>query len=292
VVDTYVINMDDHPERYRNFLTHFSHLCGVNPGRLHRHSGVVATNAMYYTPWAKELIPGLKKNSSVRAGSLGLSLAHLTAWVKIKQSQGCTENVDGDAYALIFEDDERPKQHFVEAVSQIVRIASSRPEGERPDFINLNVLRPHGDMVALLEEMPIRVKLLRVKKAKRKWRTGPLDKVSGLHYNVWMSAYLVRCGAAQDLIQYGGRYPDGAHIYDGVTPTFDRQMADTLSDGDNPLKAWVVAPTDVVSYHREGFDSRKQRDAEAAKSTGTAVRGGAAAAQEEAEELWEGFEWH
>merc|ERR1719215_1812555 len=136
----------------------------------------------------------------------------------------------------------------------------------------------------------MRVRLLKVKKAKRKWRTGPIEKVSGLHFNVWMSAYLVRCGAAQDLVYYGGRYPDGAHIYDGVTPTFDRQMADVLSDGDTPLKAWVVAPTDVISYHREGFDSRKQRDAEAAKPPGTP--GGSAAEQEEAEELFEGFEWH
>lgn len=294
VTDTYVINMDDMPDRYNSFMQHIAALqCGFDIERVHRHSGIVATNALIEDDWVRDLIPGVKGEASVRLGSLGLALAHLTLWDKILKSERCAMQGAEDTYALIFEDDERPRPFFADALNQVVRLIQQTPKEARPDMVNLNVKRPKGRTVKTMT-YPQRIMVMEVSQKVRTWRTGPL--CGELHCNVWMSAYMVRCGGIPDLINHGGRYPDGAHIYNGVTPTFDRQMSDVQSDGRTPVRGWSIAPENIISYHREGFDARKKRDAEAAQKAlaegkKRPILNSNEYVHEEGEEF-EGFEWH
>jgi len=298
VTDTYVINMDENPGRYREFMQHMSQLCGINLERIHRHSGVVASEAMIEEPWVNDLIPGVKGEANARLGSLGLALAHLTVWDKIRRSERCQLEGAEDSYALVFEDDERPRSFFADAINQVLRVVNHYPVGSRPDIINLNVKRHSGRTVASLK-YPQRMHVLEINQKKRNWRTGPLCTEGGyqLHCNVWMSAYMVRCGGVGQLIHWGGRYPDGEHIYNGVTPTFDRQMSDVESDGSNPVRGWVISPTDIISIHKEGFDSRKKRDAESmqhavAQGGKKPILNSKVYVPEELDEFFDGFEWH
>jgi len=260
VVDTYVINLDSRPELYMSFLDHFQSLCGSKVGDLQRHPGVVVSANMHRVPWVQDLIPGILENCTLRPGNLGLALAHLTLWAKIAQSPGCTEPDSEGDYVLVFEDDERPNQGFVAAVAQIVKLVQSMPADDRPDFILLNALRPHGKFVKHVHGTPLSLQLWRVEKMQRSSSEGPLHPKFHMRYNIWMSVYLVRCGGARALAHHSGRYPAGKpghSAYDGVRPVFDRHFSDMISDADVPIQTFVMYPTNMLSKHVEDSSSAR-----------------------------------
>mmetsp|Transcript_163022 Transcript_163022/g.522764 ORF Transcript_163022/g.522764 Transcript_163022/m.522764 type:complete len:340 (-) Transcript_163022:187-1206(-) len=258
VLGIYVINMDHQPQRYADFVDHLATLCGVDMGIVHRHSGIIVTTSSLSWPWVRDFIPGVSQVSLQRLGTFGLSLAHLSLWAKIHNSDMCKGSDVAKEYVLIFEDDERPKPGFTEAIVKLRHALDALPLEERPDFINLNVKRPKGDVVTTFE-LPFAVSVLRVAKTKSKLKTGPLDAL-GNQYNVWMSAYMVRCGGIGALVYHGGRYPGGKNSYNGISPIFDKQMSDMLANSRIHLKYFVLSPKNAISQHVEGVDSRKALD--------------------------------
>eukprot|EP00445_Apocalathium_hangoei_P080737 CAMPEP_0204177038 /NCGR_PEP_ID=MMETSP0361-20130328/48117_1 /ASSEMBLY_ACC=CAM_ASM_000343 /TAXON_ID=268821 /ORGANISM="Scrippsiella Hangoei, Strain SHTV-5" /LENGTH=315 /DNA_ID=CAMNT_0051135943 /DNA_START=414 /DNA_END=1360 /DNA_ORIENTATION=- len=251
--------MDHQPQRYADFVDHLATLCGVDMGIVHRHSGIIVTTSSLSWPWVRDFIPGVSQVSLQRLGTFGLSLAHLSLWAKIHNSDMCKGSDVAKEYVLIFEDDERPKPGFTEAIVKLRHALDALPLEERPDFINLNVKRPKGDVVTTFE-LPFAVSVLRVAKTKSKLKTGPLDAL-GNQYNVWMSAYMVRCGGIGALVYHGGRYPGGKNSYNGISPIFDKQMSDMLANSRIHLKYFVLSPKNAISQHVEGVDSRKALDA-------------------------------
>jgi len=261
VAGIYVIGMNSSSERYQRFRENFVQMCGVERERVQHHAGVVATEKLLTKPWVRVLVPALTAESARRLGSMGLALAHLSAWDRARRSTKCTSANATNKYILIFEDDEQPKPGiFTDVVMRLVEYIQALEADElRPDFINLNTHRSLGAEVVAFQDLPETVSVLRVEREHRKTATGPVNS-QNLQYNVWMSAYMVRCGSLDALIHHGGQYPGGTTPYDGVSPTFDRHMSDVLSDPTTSLLAYVLAPEDAISVHKEAVDDRKARD--------------------------------
>jgi len=220
VAGTFVINVDAATEKYADFLAHMTSL-DVDVAPIRHHSGIVATDELLRSDWAKELLPGMRSDSSHHHGDIGSALAHLSAWRRVAEAQECQGALARSRYALIFEDDERIKASFPEALAEIVkRAAAARPP---PDLINLNVLRPRGRIAARLNVSSGDLfDLLEVDQQLH-------PEGAALRPNAWMSAYLVSCSGALTLLEGVRQLRYGGAPYNGAVPVFDWSVSDLIA---------------------------------------------------------------
>lgn len=261
VVGTYIISMNQ--TRYMLCLDHLRNL-GMNTRQIFLHPGVFVDDAVMRSSWVRDLIPQLDEQSS-RHGNVGLALAHLTMWRRLGLPGVCgrsgatrltsllsreatdMERACEDHFALVLEDDERPKQEFAKAVRSVIALlqASRSTNLAMPDLVNLNVLRPNGTLIFNIPET--NASLLQYYKI-----ADIGSRYIGGRPNIWLSAYLVRCGAIRTLLE------DMGNDYNGNYPTFDQRVIDKVSGFNSTIQMAAISPTNVISEHIEGFDSRKR----------------------------------
>jgi len=155
-------------------------------------------------------------------------------------------------YALVFEDDEKVQPWFKDSLRAVIQATFDSPV--KPDFVNLNCLRPNGDVLPTRFGLPSGVNLQSLNKdrdhSNECWNIEDYTCP-----NVWMGAYLVRCGGA-------GRLLEAMHDldYDGLpytgALTFDRAVSDMQLRQSNDLTTWVISPPNSVTVHSEVASDR------------------------------------
>jgi len=241
IAGIFVINLDERSPIYEGFLAHTTNTLGVPPMAIVRSAGVYADDNTLSEPWVREIIPGLSQKVSAR-GALGVSLAHFLTWRRIAATPGCQGSAN--AYALVFEDDERVRDSFSWAVQGIEALAMrAQPE---PDIVLLNALRPKGVPVGNVGPVSI--------------LAAGTHKEVGKRPNVWTSAYLLRCGSAARLEEaFKGMSYNGLP-WNGMVPQFDIVLQDMLARPENNLREWVVAPSQAISLHNETVSVKRAID--------------------------------
>jgi len=244
----YVINLDSKKEAYTAFQARMGSIlpfAGVSS--VQRHPGVLATVDGFPPQWARSLLPDMY-NGAGRRGTLGCTLAHMSLWKKVGDSAECRGPGGADRFALIFEDDERPNTNFRHGVEATLRILGSHPDGWRPDYVNLNALRPLGGTT--WEVIPHAAWLATIPKEWNRY----LGQVGGKSQNVWASLYLVRCGSIGKLLH------EFASGYDGLHPLNDWRISDLLFSRNSSLVGGVIIPMNAFSLHEHEMSSRLELD--------------------------------
>lgn len=157
-----------------------------------------------------------------------------------------------DRYALIFEDDEKVHSEFKDSLKAIIQATIDSPI--KPDFINLNCLRPNGDEFETRFQLPNGARLQALNK-QRDHETQCWDIDDYTCPNVWMGAYMVRCGSADVLLKTVHDLDYDGKPYTG-TLTFDRAVSDMQLRLNNELTTWVVSPNNSVAIHSEKVSDR------------------------------------
>jgi hypothetical protein len=247
--------MPDRPKRLKKFRQVLEFTTGV-PGDLVEVSpGINAEDAGNHI-WPFELLPNLYTDFKAgHVGNVGCCLAHMSAWKRVMESPGCQADGAQDEYALVLEDDEWVKGVLPAALRRLMRLVESS-DGPKPDFINLNVIRPTGEPVPGGESLLSGSYVLQVEKGRgyaKCW--DPADTTCP---NIWLGAYLVRCGGASKLIEGMQNLKRDGKKFDG-TLSFDRAMSDMLM-GSPPASeavAWMVGPNNSFTVHSEKQSDRK-----------------------------------
>mmetsp|Transcript_31868 Transcript_31868/g.91818 ORF Transcript_31868/g.91818 Transcript_31868/m.91818 type:complete len:302 (-) Transcript_31868:93-998(-) len=242
IAGIFVINLDDRTTIYRDFLDHTSHALGVPHLAIARSPGVLAEDQTLAQPWVRQFLPGIPQVVRQSRGALGVSLAHLALWRDLNTAPACAR--DPNAYALVFEDDERIRDSFALAVKRIEAFAIRATPS--PDLILLNALRPTGEVVGSIGP----AKLL---------KAGPHAE-SGRRPNVWTSAYLVRCGSALSLIEKLRGMKYHGTLWNGLDPQFDVVLQDMFARRESNLTEWVVSPSQAISFHSEVVSMKRAID--------------------------------
>lgn len=154
-------------------------------------------------------------------------------------------------YALVFEDDEKVNASFRDAVMAIVQATVHAPA--RPDFINLNCLRPRGDAVPA--KLPGDARLQAVNK-ERDHDNECWNIDDATCPNVWMGAYMLRCGGASALLEAMHDLEYDGQPYTGSL-TFDRAVSDMQLRQSNSITTWVISPPNSVTVHSEEVSDRR-----------------------------------
>lgn len=252
VAGTYVIGTSKEERRIKGFMDHVSRICGF--GRVERHEGVLVSKATLTEPWAKKLMPGMDPNAKGKLGNLGAGLAHLTLMNKIAASTGCQQRPD--AFAIVFENDERPHAHFPSGMQKLVRTVERLPKEKQPAFINLNALRPNGTELANIDFASGKTGSLLLA---HKLRT-PCHDHRGYPCNVWSSAFMIRCSQSAAIAQHLARFyrpqflekaVDPRRSWSGRDPLIDVQIAIAFSDPSFPFTQAILAPPNSISQHIE-----------------------------------------